>query len=108
MTDFTAMKNEFMRQLSQAKEKEIIEQLGSLIERKILVLCQAPATCRINVETCEVTYIQKFHLECREEEYIQKLEKENSELKQRIEKAIELLQDLDVIVDNIETSKENE
>jgi hypothetical protein len=77
---------EISKELMKQKEKVIMEQLNDLVSKKLLViqetepvLIQCPMSYNIKLE-------QKVRLVVQDSEYIEKLEKENKNLKDKLEK----------------------
>lgn len=85
---------ELMTQVLKQQENLILEQLGELLTRKLLVVeaTQPVLTSEYDVSgkyTLELK--QAIRLKLRDQEYIENLEKENKELKEIIQKLKDVL-----------------
>ncbi len=77
--------NEMTRDLTRQKESILAEQLGDLVKRGILV-CEESQPAIVYDHTKDKYLLQQtVKLTVREKEYIEKLERENAELKQKLD-----------------------
>ena len=85
-TDYT---NTLIKNVLKQQEQIILEQLGELIDRKLLVLESTQPVLTTHYEPGGKTVLkldQACRLVLKDQEYIEKLEKENAELKDIIER----------------------
>lgn len=86
------------KQASELKEAIILEQLSELINRGLLIIEETQPLLTIN-RRCEdkhgveLKMSQGIRLVLKDQEHIEKLEKENAELKKRLDKIMNYLDD---------------
>ena len=77
--------SEILEDLSKHREEIILEQLNELISRNLLVIELTQMTLTQDYESDKLKVSQGVRLVLKDQEYIEKLEKENSELKLKLE-----------------------
>lgn len=80
-----AFASEIIKDLAAQQERIILEQLDGLVEKGLLVIEQAQPVLIKNSHSNKIEVSQKIRLALRDKEYIERLEKENAELKRRLE-----------------------
>jgi len=71
--------------MAEQKEKMLLEQLSELLDRGLLVIEQTQPVLVHESHTNELRMEQSVRLVLRDQEYVEKLEKENTELREVIE-----------------------
>tara|TARA_R110000868_G_scaffold82953_1_gene233988 strand:+ start:219 stop:491 length:273 start_codon:yes stop_codon:yes gene_type:complete len=84
--------SEIMADLGKQQESIILDQLNDLVKRGLLVVESTQPVLVRNYNQDKITVQQSIRLTLKDKEYIEKLEKENSEYKdliERLNKALE-------------------
>lgn len=99
MNYVTESLSEIMQDINKQNEALILESLGDLITKGLLVVEQTQPVLVGNHSINEDKYIvrleQKIRLVLKDKEYIQKLEEENKKLREKIDRFYEFVGEMD-------------
>lgn len=81
MTDMQTVVKEIARDIHQATEKAMLDQLNDFVKRGLIVVEMTQPVLVQDLHTPEIRIQQYVKLTLKDKEYIEKLEKENQEMK---------------------------
>lgn len=75
-----------IQEVGEQKERKLMEQLGWLVDRDLLVIVETKPTLVQKPGECKFEIVGSVELKVKDHEYIEKLENENVELKEKLER----------------------
>ena len=85
MIDTYEMLNNAVNEIARQKDNQILEQLNDFISRGLLVVVQTQPIITRDYDSPIIKISQMVRLELRDREYMEQLEKENADLRHRLE-----------------------
>lgn len=85
MINYNTYVNDVLQDLARQKDQLIVDQLGDLLERGLLVVEQTQPVLVQSYDKNKIELKQSVRLVLKDKEYIERLEKENIELKSQVE-----------------------